>query len=386
MIKILIFVGELMKSRSIFLLLMIILSALLLSSMTFAEPGLDVKASAAILMDYTTGEILYQKNAYERRAPASTTKIITAIVAIEHGNPNQEIIASIKASKADGSSIWLAAGECHSLKDLLYGILLSSGNDAAVAVAESLAGSERKFAFWMTAKAKELGAKDSNFVNSNGLPEKEHYTTAYDLALITRYSLHNSLFDEIVKTKKKIIDWPGHKWDRVMYNHNKLLWRYEYADGVKTGYTREAGHCLVSSATKDNHRLIAVVLNSKDVYMDSKQLFDYGFNHFQLYTVATTDEKLGAVNVAEGVEDQVPVSSSQPINLLIPRGTEAKLKINLELSPSVQAPVERAQPVGELKVQLGGQLLEKFPLVTAAPVSRKGLWQRFWEWFSEWLK
>ena len=347
---------------------------------------MDVTASAAVLMDYTTGEILYQKNASERRAPASTTKIMTAIVAIERGNLNQVITASTKASKADGSSIWLTAGECHSLKDLLYGILLSSGNDASIAVAESLAGSESKYAAWMTAKAKELGAKDSNFINSNGLPEKEHYTTAHDLALITRYALHNSFFDEIVKTKKKIIDWPGHKWDRVMYNHNKLLWRYEYADGVKTGYTRQAGHCLVSSATKNNHRLIVVVLNSKDVYMDSQKLFNYGFNHFQLFTLASLDQKFGAVNVSEGVKDQVPVATNQPINLLIPKGTEAKLKINLELPPSVQAPVEKAQPVGELKVQLGGQLLDRFPLVTAAPVPRKGIWQRFWDWVSEWLR
>jgi serine-type D-Ala-D-Ala carboxypeptidase (penicillin-binding protein 5/6) len=375
-----------MKSRFICMFMIVIFSIFLVGSTTFSQSGMDVTASAAVLMDYTTGEILYQKNASERRAPASTTKIMTAIVALERGNLNQVITTSIHASKADGSSIWLKAGESHSLKDLLYGILLSSGNDASVAVAESLAGSESKYAVWMTAKAKELGAKDSNFMNSNGLPEKEHYTTAHDLALITRYALHNSFFDEIVKTKKKIIDWPGHKWDRVMYNHNKLLWRYEYADGVKTGYTRQAGHCLVSSATKNNHRLIVVVLNSKDIYTDSQKLFNYGFNHFQLFTVAAPYEKLGAVNVTEGVKSQVPVSTIQPVNLVIPKGTEAKLKINLELPPLVQAPVEKSQPVGELKVQLGGQLLEKFPLVTSAPVPRKGLWQRFWEWFSEWLK
>lgn len=374
-----------MKSRLICLLAFICI-IIFAASATLAAPGVAVSASAAILMDYTTGEILYQKNANERRAPASTTKILTAIVAIEHGKPNQEIIASTKASKADGSSIWLSAGERHSLRDLLYGILLSSGNDASVAVAESLAGSESKFATWMTDKAKDLGANNSNFVNSNGLPEKEHYTTAHDLALITRYSLHNTLFEEIVKTKKKIIDWPGHKWDRVMYNHNKLLWRYEYADGVKTGYTRQAGHCLVSSATKDNHRLIAVVLHSKDVYADSKELFNYGFSHFQLFTVVSPAERLGTVNVAEGVKEQVPVSTSQPINLLIPKGSESKLKINLDLPSSIEAPVEQAQPVGELKVQLGGELLEKYPLVTVAPVPRKGLWQRILEWFAELLK
>jgi serine-type D-Ala-D-Ala carboxypeptidase (penicillin-binding protein 5/6) len=378
-------VEDLMKTRYIFFLLLLI-SVILTTGATFAAPGVGVTASAAILMDYTTGEILYQKNAYERKAPASTTKILTAIVAIEHGKMNQEIVASTKASKVNGSSIWLAAGERHSLKDLLYGILLSSGNDASFAVAENLAGTESNFATWMTEKARDLGAKDSNFVNCNGLPEKEHYTTAYDLAVITRYALHNPLFEDIVKTKKKVIDWPGHKWDRIMYNHNKLLWRYEYADGVKTGYTRQAGNCLVSSATKDNHRLIAVVLHSKDIYADSKALFNYGFNHFQLYTVASPTEKLGIVNVADGVKEQVSVSTSEPINLLIPKGAESKLKINLDLPPSVEAPVERAQPVGELKVQLGGELLEKCPLITVGEVQRKGLWQRIWEWFSELLQ
>jgi D-alanyl-D-alanine carboxypeptidase (penicillin-binding protein 5/6) len=311
---------------------------------------------------------------------------LTAIVAIEHGKPNQEIVAGIKASKADGSSIWLSVGERHSLKDLLYGILLSSGNDASIAVAESLAGSENNYATLMNKKAKELGAVNSNFVNSNGLPEKQHYTTAYDLALITRYSLHNPLFEEIVKTKKKIIGWPGHKWDRVMYNHNKLLWRYEYADGVKTGYTRQAGHCLVSSATKDNHRLIAVVLHSKNIYADSKELFNYGFSHFQLYTVASPKERLGKVNVSEGVKQQVPVSISQPISLIIPKGSESKLKLNLDLPSSIKAPVGQAQTVGELKVQLGGEVIQEYPLVTVAPVPRKGLWQRIWDWVKELLK
>jgi len=374
-----------MKYRLICLLLLVTLLTFM-TGRTWAKSEVGVTASAAILMDYTTGETLYQKNASQRLAPASTTKILTAIVAIEHGKQDQEIVASTKASKADGSSIWLAAGECHNLKDLLYGILLSSGNDASVAVAENLAGSEQKFTTWMNTKAKDLGARNSNFVNSNGLPEKEHYTTAYDLALITRYALHNPIFEEIVKTKKKIIAWPGHKWDRIMYNHNKLLWRYEYADGVKTGYTRQAGHCLVSSATKNNHRLIAVVLNSKDVYADSKALFDYGFNHFQLYRIASADEKLGTINVAQGVKEHVSVVANQPINLLIPKGTESKLKINLDLPSSVQAPVERAQPVGELNVHLGGELLEKVPLVAMAPVSRKGLLQRIWDWFTELLQ
>ncbi len=373
-----------MKKRLFYFFLLMI--PIIFTTSAFAAKGVGVTASAAVLMDYTTGAILYQKNASVKLAPASTTKILTAIIAIERGKLNQEMVASTKASKTDGSSIWLAPGETHTLEDLLYGILLNSGNDASVTVAENLAGSESNFATWMNEKAKELGARDSNFVNCNGLPEKNHYTTAHDLALITRYALHNSVFDEIVKTKKKIISWPGHKWDRTMYNHNKLLWRYQYADGVKTGYTNQAGNCLVSSATKDNHRLIVVVLHSKNEYADSTALFNYGFNHFQLYTVSSPTKKLGTVNVVKGVQRQVPVSTISTVNLVIPKGAESKLRINLSLPSSVEAPVEKAQHVGELKVQLGEQILEKCPVVAIAPVKRKGLWQRFWEWVIGFVK
>jgi D-alanyl-D-alanine carboxypeptidase (penicillin-binding protein 5/6) len=367
-----------MKTRHVYFFLLLI--SIIFTTSAFAAKGVGVTASAAVLMDYTTGEILYQKNASAKLAPASTTKILTAIIAIERGKLSQEMAASTKASKTDGSSIWLAPGETHTLEDLLYGILLNSGNDASVTVAENLAGSESNFATWMNEKAKELGAKDSHFVNCNGLPEKNHYTTARDLALITRYALHNSVFDEIVKTKKKVISWPGHKWDRTMYNHNKMLWRYQFADGVKTGYTNQAGHCLVSSATKDNHRLIVVVLHSKNEYVDSTALFNYGFSHFQLYTVSSPTKKLGSVNVAEGVKQQVPVSTPSPVNIVIPKGVESRLKINLSLPTSVEAPVEKAQHVGELKVELGNRVLEKSPVVAIAPVERKGLWRRLWEW------
>lgn len=245
-----------------------------------------LEAESAVLMDFTTGQVLYQKNARTRRAPASTTKILTAIIAIEKGKLQQRIIASPRAARADGSSIYLRAGESHSLQALLYGILLNSGNDAAIAVAENLAGSEKEFARWMTVKASEIGAVDSHFINCSGLPAKEHYSTAYDLAMIARYALRNPIFADMVKTKRKSFRRPGNPCEQLFMNHNKLLWRYQYADGVKTGYTLEAGRCLVSSATKDGRRLIVVVLKSKNIYGDSIRLLDYGFDNYQLLTTA----------------------------------------------------------------------------------------------------
>lgn len=341
----------------------------------------NLSAQAAILMDFTTGKILYQKNSSLHKAPASTTKIMTALVALERGKLNQEIVVSSRASRAEGSSVYLSRGEKHSLENMLYGILLSSGNDAAIAVAESLAGSEDEFARWMTEKAKEIGADSTVFKNSSGLPQKGHYSTARDLALITRYALNNPIFSAMVGTKQKQLEWPNRNGNRQIVNHNKLLWRYEYADGVKTGYTREAGPCLVASATRNGHRLIAVVLNSSNMYRDTQSLFDYGFRNYQLITFFSPLEQVARVTVDAGLEPQVSVLPGRPLTLLLPRGTESELRVNLELPQGLKAPVGRLQPVGELQVQWRDRLIEKVPVVAAVEVPKKNLWQRMWDWF-----
>lgn len=346
----------------------------------FATPRPNLEASSAVLMDVATGKVLLAKNGSERRAPASTTKIMTALVALERGEMDRVITTSLNASKVDGSSIWLASGEKHTLEELLYGVLLSSGNDASVAIAEGLAGSEKEFAAWMNEKAKVIGAKDSYFKNCTGLPETGHFSTAYDLALITRYALHNPVFTKMVKTKKKAIEWPGRDYNRLMVNHNKLLWRYEFADGVKTGYTRQAGRCLVASATKNGQRLIAVVLNSKRMYEDSKLLFEYGFNNYQLLTVIQSEQKIGSIPVVEGINNEVPLLSHRPITLVIPKGQLDQVRVNIEVPNSIPAPVERLQQVGEVQVKIGSKLIEKVPVVTAAGVPKVSLWRRLWNW------
>lgn len=304
-----------MRLNFIFALIFIFsITGMVDSSLTTAASELDLNAGSAVLMDYTTGQVLYRKNPFMQRPPASTTKILTSIIAIEKGNLQRKIIASRTAARADGSSIYLRAGESHSLKELLYGILLNSGNDASIAVAENLAGSESKFAEWMTAKAVQIGAVDSHFKNCNGLPDKEHYSTAYDLAIIARYALRNPVFADIVKTKRKLIPWPGNPFKRILINHNKLLWRYQFADGVKNGYTTEAGRCLVSSATKDGRRLIVVVLKSKDLYGDSTKLLDYGFKNYQLLTTITPFQTSMKFNVAGVYPTRVPIIIHRGIN------------------------------------------------------------------------
>ncbi len=343
----------------------------------------DLTAASALLMDYTTGEVLYQRDAFARRSPASTTKILTAIVAMEKGTLNQPIVATEDACKAEGSSIYLKKGERHTLRELLYAILLNSGNDASVAVAENLAGSEAVFAEWMTAKARSIGARNSFFKNSNGLPRKGHYTTAYDLALITRYALRNPVFVNIVKTKKHFISWPGRDQERLLINHNKLLWQYPYADGVKTGYTIEAGHCLASTAIKDGHRLIAVVLKSRNMYKDSKELFEYGFKNYKLLTVIPPHKALPKVSIAEGASPYIRVLPDRTLSLVVPRGSEQKVKLTLQMKDPIKAPVNRLQKVGEIEVKLGNKLIDRVPVVSAADVPKKNIWQKLWEWLTK---
>jgi len=331
--------GEKMRLRIFSFIIIFILIDLGPKPVTAFCSGPSLNATSALLMDYTTGQILYQKNASERRPPASTTKMLTAIIAIESGNLDRTVIATKNAARADGSSIYLKAGEQHSLRELLYGILLNSGNDASIAVAENIAGSEQKFAERMTAKAHQIGAIHSHFQNCNGLPATGHFSTACDLAVIARYALHNPVFAGIVRTKRKLISWPGHPRERILLNHNKLLWSYQYADGVKTGYTEEAGRCLVSSATQSGRRLIVVVLKSKDIYGDSTKLFDYGFKNYQQLTLIAPYQSINPDDAIRRVQTQIPVSVDtsgiRVLNLTPPAPVNKKTAKRLNLKPQL---------------------------------------------------
>jgi D-alanyl-D-alanine carboxypeptidase (penicillin-binding protein 5/6) len=236
----------------------------------------EVNSVSAILMNANNGVVLYSKNSKRKMAPASTTKIMTAILAIEKAKLSSTLTISRNAANKPGTSMHLHQGEKVTLKDLLYGLLLSSGNDAATAIAEFISGSEEKFAKLMTQKAHAIGMKDTQFQNASGLPALNHYTTAYDLAILARYALNNKVFAGIVQTKSASID--DEQSNHYLTNHNKLLWKYQFATGIKTGYTRTAGNCLVASANRDGMNLISVVLKSSSTYQDSIRLFESGFN------------------------------------------------------------------------------------------------------------
>ncbi|WP_378953723.1 D-alanyl-D-alanine carboxypeptidase family protein [Pelosinus sp. sgz500959] len=242
-----------------------------------AQPAPQIEAEAAVLMVSNTREVLFDKKPYDIMYPASTTKIMTLITALEKGDPNSIVTVSPKAATCEGSSLELKAGERLTLHDAMYGMMLVSGNDSAEAIAESVGGSIPSFAKMMTDKAEKIGALQTHFSNPHGLPDPfNHFTTAYDLALITAYGMENKEFANIVSTREYDVNFLNGKKTHVK-NTNKFLKSYAGANGVKTGYTDAAGDCLVAAAKRDGVQLIAVILNDDERWDDAAKLLDYGF-------------------------------------------------------------------------------------------------------------
>lgn len=329
--------------------IVVCLAVLTMSACGFASP--NIKASAAILMDVKTGQVLWEKNMHKRLAPASTTKILTAIIAIEQGQLDADVKVSHRAAAVRGSSMYLFPGQTIALRELLEGLLLRSGNDAAVAIAEHIAGSTEEFARMMNDKAAAIGAKGSNFVNPHGLTAVGHYSSAHDLAVLARYALHNPTFAEIVRTRETSIDWldgKGKEQVKTIRNTNKLLWMFADADGVKTGTTNEAGPCLVASATHDGHRLISVVLHDHERWSDSMRLLQYGFQAFDLVEYAPRGQILGAIPVVNGLESHVSIKVSSPAAVVVKAEDTTATTIEVDLPEKIKAPVFQGQKVGEV--------------------------------------
>lgn len=315
--------------------------------------GVDVSAASAIVLEASTGRVLYEKDAHNKMPMASTTKVMTAIVALEYGNLDDVVTVSKNASGVEGSSIWLSVGEKMTLSDMLYGLMLASGNDAAVAIAEHVGGSLDGFIELMNAKAQEIGAYNTHFANPNGLPADGHYTTAYDLALICAYAMQNENFCEIVKTQYKTLPWEGHEWDRVVKNKNKILWNYDGGNGIKTGYTREAGRCLTAAAQRNGMQLVSVVLCAPDMFNDSMALMDYGFQNYQNRVIMETGEFIGDVTVEEGMEDSFSVYTDKDIVYPLTDAEYEQIKRSVHLEEKVKAPVNKGQLVGTIDLWLG---------------------------------
>ena len=357
-----------MINRMLLLCLTILIAT---SRIAFAAPAPpNITAKSAIVIEASTGKVLYEKKATQVMYPASTTKIMTLIAALEQGNMEDVLSVSANAANTDGSSIYLETGERLKLSDILYGVMLHSGNDATVAVAEHISGSVEKFAQLMTDKAKAIGAVQTHFTNPNGLPDPKHYSTAHDLARITAYGYKNPLFREIVGTRHKTIPWNNKGYDRDLYNENKLLWRYEGADGVKTGYTDAAGQCLVSSAVRNNIRLIAVVLDSDQMWDESQALLNFAFGKLKPVELFKQGAILKNSLVADGKSDSVQLAAGS--NMLVPvsDGDLAKFQVVAEVPDRIEAPIKTGQKLGVARILYQGTEMGRVDLIATASIER----------------
>lgn len=365
----------------------IIFLVLVASSISYAE-GLNLTAESAILIDMDTGQILYEKNPHLKLHPASTTKIMTGILAIENGNLNDVVTVDEETPYViKGSHIALEPGEKLTLKDLLYALLIESANDSALVIAKHIAGTAEEFAKMMNDKAKELGALNTNFVNPHGLTDENHLTTAYDLSLIARYAMKNETFREIVSNYTYTIP-PTNKKDESRYlkSHNELLYsskkiyvdgkmvpiKYEGATGIKTGYTTEAGNCLVASAERNNKRLIAVVLKStgNEMFSDIHKLFNYGFENFDKVTLATKNEFIQNFQVKNGKLPIVPGIIKDDFSYFLPKDYSDKVTQKIEVDEELKAPIEEGEIIGKVNYYLDGELLGSVDIVSTISVER----------------
>lgn len=349
---------------------------LLTNSSVFAWAEPQVSGSAAVLIDSKSGQILYIKDGDVPLPPASTTKILTAVLALENTKLTDTVTAGKNPSLVEPSAIGLREGETITMENLLYSLLVKSANDAGVAIAEHVAGSVPAFSMMMNQKARELGATNTNFVNPHGLTEPNHYTTARDLALIARHAMQIPEFRKFVSTKVKTIPRDNDDDIKWLQNSNKLLWRYEGANGIKTGYTREAKQCLVASAAREGQELIAVVLGSvgNNVWTDSAGLLDYGFANFDTIKLKYANTAVTTTGVKNGIGN-VTVAVEKDFYYTVPRGMVGPVSEKTELDREITAPVKKGQVLGRIKYSLSGTEVGSVNLVAGnnVPVREAGV-------------
>ena len=332
-----------------------------------------ISAEKAILIDSATDRVLYEKNADARSLIASTTKIMTALVVCEQCNVLDRMKIPREAVGIEGSSMYLQEGEVLTIQELLYGLMLHSGNDAAVALAIYCGGTVEGFAEMMNDKARVLGLTGTHFENPNGLDSPGHYSTARDLAVLTDYAMENPIFYKTVSAKNVTVG------NRCLHNHNKLLWQVEGADGVKTGYTKAAGRILVSSATREGRRLIAVTINDPCDWQDQAALLEEGFTRYQVQTLVSAGEKLGTAEIAGGEARCVELLAAEDYSFSVAEDEEVSIRLT---GPGfVYAPVTEGAEAGFAYVCLDGNPVGKVPLkygetVEQSQTEEKSFWDR----------
>lgn len=339
----------------------------------------SISAKSAVLIEAESGKVLFGRSENTRLPMASTTKIMTAITAIEHCDDLDALISVDKrAVGIEGSSVYLYAGERISMRSLLYALLLSSANDAAAAIAFALCGSVEGFADLMNGLAARLGLSDTHFTNPHGLHDDQHYTTARELAIITAYALKNPTFKEIVSTKKATLQIDTGESSRYLVNHNKLLSSYRGAIGVKTGFTKKAGRCLVSAAERDGMTLIAVTLNAPDDWRDHTALLDFGFDSYERISLDRFSCELPVIG---GLSSSVRVASSKELSVFISRA-RGDISTSVLLPRFVYADIKEGEVLGEIIYRCDGKIIASSPIVATESVSQMRYKKNLFEWLA----
>lgn len=378
------------KIISIIIIVLVLINTAPVVSFGATEPPV-ILAETAIVIDAKTGEVLYDKNMNEQQEPASTTKVITALLALENLDINQTVTIDAETPFTEGSRVYLLEGENVRVEQLLYALLLESANDAAVALGKEISGSIPAFAERMNKRAAELGAKNTNFINPNGLHEEGHLTTAYDLATIAKEAMKNEKFRELVTTYRYVIPATNKQDTRYLYNTNRMIYdektkvlvngvqrvaKYEGSTGIKTGYTSHAGGCLISGAIRGDMELITVVMKSTDEgrFADSIALLDYAFENFKSVKTMDAGTILGEIPVKRGAERKVQVVAMEDAYATLPaEASDSVVDTKVILDNKVRAPIAKGQKVGVVEIYEGNKLVGTVDAVTASGIPEGGL-------------
>ena len=366
---------------------MLLRSFLIVLFLSFAIPQAvhakppSISADAAVMMDAKTGQVFFAKNPCKQRPPASLTKIMTAIIALENSSPGELVTVSENAASVyEGQRIDLHTGDKITLHNLLKAALIYSANNSTVAIAEHVGGSEKRFLEMMNEKARLIGAVNTRFANTNGYTHPNHYSTAYDLALITRYALGNPAFRKYVRCKEADVEWVEPKRTEKIYSTNRLLEEnYPGVEGVKTGSTSAAGNCLIILANREGRSLITVALDCYDRYHDTIALLNYGFNQIISLDLCSTGQPSSFIAVRGGKEPRVALVGEKNYTVNLLRSDLPMLKRKLNVDSDVSAPVYYRQKLGVESFYLGDKKIASVNLVAGNPVSRKGLGARLYE-------
>jgi len=360
---------EVINVRTFFVILLVLILTLGFPLTAFAIP--DINGKAYILIDGKSGQVLCGNDINSKLYPASTTKILTTIIALEISNLKDEVTISKNVPLVEGTKVYLREGEKVTLEELLNAAMVHSANDAALAIAEHISGSQEKFAKLMNEKAKEIGAKNSNFVNPHGLTDEKHVSTAYDLALIAKYAMQNAKFRELAG--KKYYDWNGEEWQTRLYNINEFLSKMEGSTGIKSGYTKDAKNTLVASAKRDNQELICVILGSKGgtIWDDAKELLSYGFNNFQSLSLTEGNEIVATIKMADGKE--VHLTPSRSASIAVKNNEQANIERKLVLN-EFNLPIDEGKVLGELVITVNEEEKDRIPVQALEKINKPIDW------------